>query len=80
MAIQSKFIAEQLNLPFLIPPPKENEGGVSNSCYLFISSCSQHSACQEMKLSEATKNVAIIENFCCIPLFDIIQLVAVRDY
>lgn len=63
MAIQRKFIAEQLNLPFLIFSPKENEGGVSNSCYLFISSCRQPSACQEMKLSEATENVAIIEIF-----------------
>lgn len=43
-----------------------------------ISSCSQPSACQEMKLSEATKNVAIIENFCCISLFAITQLIALE--
>lgn len=55
---------------------------VFNSSYLFISFCCQPSACQEMKLSEAdaTKNVTIIKNICCISLFDIIQLVAVRDY
>ena len=55
---------------------------VLTSSYLFISFCCQPSICQEMKLSEAdaSKNVTIIKNVCGISLFDIIQLVAVRDY